>query len=62
MNNLELLTIKEVVEKLKVDRTTIYNWMKKGLPYLKIEGVLRFNEQELIDWVNRYKRNNQPHD
>lgn len=50
---LKLLTIKDMTEMLNVERTTIYRWIKnKGLPAIKIDGALRFKENEVKEWVD----------
>lgn len=57
MNNLELLNTKDMMKFFKVSQSTIYNWISKGLPIVKIEGVLRFDKQEVIKWVEEnYKK------
>jgi len=55
---MEYLTAKEVMEKFKVHRNTITNWMKNnGMPYYKIGETLRFNEREVIQWFESNKQN-----
>lgn len=54
---LKLLTIKDMTVLLNVDRSTIYRWMKeKGLPAIKIDGALRFKEDEVKEWVDRVSK------
>lgn len=47
----KLVTMKELEELLSVSRYTIYGWMKKGLPHLKIKHVVRFNKAEVEKWL-----------
>jgi excisionase family DNA binding protein len=49
----ELLTIKEMAEKLKVSRQTIYEWRKKGMPYKTIGAVIRFDINEVVIWIEK---------
>lgn len=49
----ELLTIKEMSKKLKVSRQTIYEWRKKGMPYKTIGAVIRFDINEVADWIEK---------
>ncbi|SVD88776.1 uncharacterized protein METZ01_LOCUS441630 [marine metagenome] len=48
----ELLTVKEVAEKLKVSRPTIYTFIGLGLKYIKLgERSLRFRPSEVERFV-----------
>lgn len=49
----ELLTTKELQEILKVDRTTIWRMRKKGMPYEKIGGSIRFDLDKVKEWTNK---------
>lgn len=50
--NMELLTVKEVSEMLKTKPSTIYSWAAQRLiPSLKINGLLRFSEKDISDWM-----------
>ena len=41
----------DVAEMLQVTRTTIYNLKKQGLPFIKLGKNIRFDEEDVIDWV-----------
>lgn len=46
------MTVKMTCEYLKVSRSTLSEWMKKGkIPYSKIGRSPRFNRDELDDWI-----------
>lgn len=47
------LTIEDLIEMLQVTRSTIYNLKKKGLPFIKIGSNVRFEQSEVINWLNR---------
>jgi len=49
----EYITTKELSQKLRVTETTIYRWRKKGMPYEKFEGSVRFKEAEAMKWLKR---------
>lgn len=49
--DVKFLTIEDVAEMLQVTRTTIYNLKKKGLPFIKLGKNIRFNQDEVIDWI-----------
>lgn len=46
------LTIEDLIEMLQVTRSTIYNLKKKGLPFIKIGSNVRFEQTEVINWLN----------
>lgn len=46
-----LLTTKEMIEKLKVSRTTLYLWRKKGLPFKRIGTQIRYDVHEVEEWI-----------
>jgi len=54
--DIKYLTIEDVSEMLQVTRTTIYNFKKRGMPLLNWEKPIRFDQDEVIDWI---KANNE---
>lgn len=50
---MKLLTVKEAAELLRVKPSTVYAWAEQRLMegVYKINGALRINEHELIDWI-----------
>jgi len=47
-----LLTVAEVAEKLRVDRTTVYRWIKAGkLKAYKAGQQYRIDDDDLIDFL-----------
>lgn len=46
-----LLTTKELSNKLKVTRQAISLWVKQGMPY-ETRRPLRFNWEDVKDWLN----------
>ena len=48
---MKFLTVEDVAEMLQVTRTTIYNLKKQGLPFIKLGKNIRFDEEDVIDWV-----------
>lgn len=47
----KFLTVEDVAEMLQVTRTTIYNLKKQGLPFIKLGKNIRFDENDVVDWV-----------
>jgi len=54
--DIKYLTIEDVSEMLQVTRTTIYNLKKKGMPFIKLGKTIRFDQDEVINWI---KANNE---
>lgn len=49
-----LLTIKSVATLLAVKPSTLYSWVTQGkIPALKINGVIRFDEREIRQWLEK---------
>lgn len=49
--DMKFLTVEDVAEMLQVTRTTIYNLKKQGLPFIKLGKNIRFDKEDVIDWV-----------
>lgn len=49
--DIKFLTVEDVAEMLQVTRTTIYNLKKQGLPFIKLGKNIRFDEEDVVDWV-----------
>ena len=49
--DIKFLTVEDVSEMLQVSRITIYNLKKKGMPFIKIGKNIRFDQQEVLDWI-----------
>ncbi len=58
MGDERFLTMKEVGDLMGVDRSTIYNWKRRGvLPYYKIgKRAVRFKLTEILQWLDIQKR------
>lgn len=48
----KLLTIQQLADALQVSHMTIFRWRKKGMPFKKIGATIRFNYDEVLNWVN----------
>jgi excisionase family DNA binding protein len=48
------LTIEELAKMLQVSRATIYNYINsKGLPFVKVGRLTRFDAAEINKWINQ---------
>ena len=53
----KLLTVKELSEILNVKEKTLYQWAEFGqVPCLKINGSLRFDLNDIENWIRACKR------
>ncbi|MBI1912101.1 MAG: helix-turn-helix domain-containing protein [Deltaproteobacteria bacterium] len=53
---MNLVTIKDLSVFLKVKESTLYSWVHEGtIPFYKLNGLLRFNLDEILEWVNSSK-------
>ncbi len=47
-----LMTIDELADYLRVQKRTIYDWLKKGkIPAIKTVGQWRFKKEKIDDWL-----------
>ena len=47
------LTSKDLEKKYQISRSTVDNWKKEGLPFIKIGRSVRFDEKEVEKWINK---------
>ena len=60
MSSITIVTIAELSKILKVKEKTLYQWAELGqIPSLKLNGCLRFDLNEILQWVKSCKR--EPH-
>ncbi len=54
---MHLLDIKEVSRLLKVAPGTLYAWASRGkIPCLKINGLVRFDQDTLNEWIHTLRK------
>ena len=52
-----MLKVKDVAQLLLAKASTIYAWVEQGLiPYYKLNGMVRFDEAELLQWIQSQKK------
>ena len=54
--DIKFLTVEDVAEMLQVARSTIYNLKKQGMPFIKLGKNIRFDQEEVINWVKTNNR------
>jgi excisionase family DNA binding protein len=50
-----LMTVQELVDYLRVSRTTIDRWRREGMPYQKISRGVRFERESVLKWIRENK-------
>ena len=51
------LNIQELSRYLNIKTPTLYSWVGEGkVPYIKINGVLRFRREEIDGWVESFRK------
>jgi excisionase family DNA binding protein len=49
-----LLTVKDMATRLQVTDKTVYAWVSQGkIPCMKVNGIIRFDEQEMDRWFQQ---------
>ena len=52
----KLLTKKEMSEELDISLVTLTDWMKKGLPYLRLNKRIYFRREEVLNAMSQSTR------
>jgi excisionase family DNA binding protein len=53
----DLISPEELAAGMRVARVTVYQWVRRGvIPHLKLEGVVRFDPQEVQAWLESKRR------
>jgi len=54
---MKFLDVKEVSALLGAKTTTVYQWAELGqIPSYKLNGLLRFEKSEILEWLKDRKR------
>lgn len=52
----EYITIEDLMQVLKIGRTTVNRWRKEGMPYIKIGRGVRFVLNDVMNWIETNKK------
>ncbi|MDD2424324.1 MAG: helix-turn-helix domain-containing protein [Candidatus Cloacimonetes bacterium] len=56
LRNLKLLSINDLKEIFNISKTTVYRIVEsRKIPFYKISGVIRFSEEDIINYLNENK-------
>lgn len=53
----DILTTDELCRRLKVSRTTLWNWRNNGMPVIKKGSLIRYDLQEVLKWLKKNDKN-----
>lgn len=54
----KLMDVKTIAKRIGVSRFVIYEWVREQkIPYLKTVGGLRFDADEIENWLRRHREN-----
>lgn len=54
---MQLMTVTEVSQMLKVRKETVYGWIKQGeLACIRLDKLVRVDERDLVDFINTHKQ------
>lgn len=54
---MQLMTVTEVSEILRVRKETVYAWIKQGeLACIRLDRLVRVDERDLVDFINHHKQ------
>lgn len=63
MQKESLLSVDQLAEYLNINRTTIYKFIKEGLPYVQVGNRKRFDRYDVMEWLEkRYDEKNKVED
>jgi len=55
----QILTVQDLQKFLNISEATIYKWIReRNLPHIKIGKTLRFNKDNVIEWLEQYETGN----
>lgn len=49
----DYLDTNQLASEFKVSRQTIFNWRKEGMPYHRLNHMIRFDLGEVVDWLQK---------
>jgi excisionase family DNA binding protein len=55
-----LLTADELADHLNVSRAQVYNFLRQGLPSLKLGRSRRFRLADVTDWLDQFSEGGTP--
>lgn len=53
----KIITLEQLAEMYSISRTTIDRWRREGMPFQKVGRGVRFDLQEVENWIKDNKSN-----
>ena len=54
---MKFLTVNDICALIRAKPSTVYQWAELGqIPCFKINGLLRFEEKEILEWIKNFKK------
>ncbi len=53
INEGELINKAELMKWLKVSRSTVQAWQRKGMPHTRFQNFIAYDKQEVTDWLDK---------
>ncbi|MBI5634466.1 MAG: helix-turn-helix domain-containing protein [Nitrospirae bacterium] len=54
---MKFLTVNDICALIQAKPSTVYQWAELGqIPCFKINGLLRFEEKEILEWLKNRKK------
>jgi len=51
-----MLKTKDIMDIYKVHINTVLKWRKRGMPHIRIANTIRYNANDVSDWLEKFKR------
>lgn len=51
-----MMNTRELTEYLKIHENTVFNYVKKGMPYYRIGREYRFEIEEVKEWLKNKRK------
>lgn len=52
-----MLRIRDVMKMFGISHTTVYVWIKKGMPCVHVGKLIFFDEKNILEWVQSHADN-----
>jgi excisionase family DNA binding protein len=57
MRDITILKVRETAQLLNIAEKTLYQWVEQEkIPHYKLNGAVRFNSDEIVEWINLCKK------
>lgn len=57
MRKTKIVTTAKLADFMAVHENTIYNWVRLGMPRIKVGNTVRYDLEEVLEWVKERNGN-----